>query len=139
MVTESRRLADPGSEKTVTETRPIALPLTWSGSNPPLTVASVHPGSERHVDLVHVDWPARDEIDIARKWSAGVPLRLDVSPKPAGGQDTLDSGSYEISVEVRARNADAIRYAVPLSWDGKWSGKDAMWDHLRVEPPRKVR
>jgi hypothetical protein len=49
----------------------------------------------------------------------------------------LDSGAYEISLEVRARNADAIRYAIPVSWDGKWSGREAMWDHLRVEPPRK--
>jgi hypothetical protein len=137
MVTELRRLAD--SEKTMAEERPIGLPLTWSGSSPPLTVASVHPGSERHIDLVHVDWPARDEIDIARKWSEAAPLKLDLTPKPAGGQDILVSGTYEISVEVRARNADAIRYAIPVSWDGQWSGKAGMWDHLRVEPPRKVR
>jgi hypothetical protein len=57
----------------------------------------------------------------------------------AGGQEILDSGTYEISLEVRARNADAARYVVPVYWDGKWSGKAAMWDHLRVEPPRKVR
>jgi hypothetical protein len=98
-------------------------------------VASVHPGSERHIDLLHVDWPARDEIDIARKWSETVPVQLDLTPKSAGGRDTLKSGRYEISVEVRARNADAM----PVSWDGKWSGKAGMWDHLRVEPPRKVR
>jgi hypothetical protein len=48
MVTEVRRLED--SDKTIAEARPIGLPLTWSGSSPPLTVASVHPGSERHVD-----------------------------------------------------------------------------------------
>jgi hypothetical protein len=133
MVTEVRRL-DP--EHT---TQPVGLPLTWSGSSPPRTVASVHPGSERHVDLLHVDWRARDETDIARKWSANVPVQLDLSPKPAGGQGILDSGTYEISVELRARNADAARYAIPVYWDGKWSGKAAMWDHLRVEPPRKVR
>jgi hypothetical protein len=51
----------------------------------------------------------------------------------------LEPGTYEISVEVRARNGDAIRYVIPVSWDGKWSGKAAMWDHLGVEPPRKVR
>jgi hypothetical protein len=134
IVTEVRRL-----EHTVTEVRPIGLPLTWSGSNPPLTVASVHPGSERHVDLLHVDWPARDEVDIARKWSDTMPLQLDLTPKPAGGQDILDPGSHEISVEIRARNADTFRYTVPVDWDGKWSGKEAMWDHLRVEAPRKVR
>jgi hypothetical protein len=137
MVTEVRRLDD--SEKAMAEATPIGLPLTWSGSSPPLTVASVHPGSERHIDLLHVDWPARDEIDIGRKWSETVPLQLDLTPKPAGGQDMVHSGRYEVSVEVRARNADAIRYAIPVSWDGKWSGKSAMWDHLRVEPPRKVR
>src|SRR5262249_34731711 len=108
------------------------------GSCPPLTVASVHPGSERHVDLLHVDWPGRDETEIAQKWSGTVPLRLDLTPRPAGGQDTLDPGRYEISVEVRARNGDAIRYTIPVSWDGEWSGKAAMWDHLRVEPPREV-
>jgi hypothetical protein len=136
MVTEVRRLED--SENPLTEARPIMLPLAWSGSSPPLTVGPVHPGSERHVDLVHVDWPARDEIDIARKWQDNAPARLALTPKPAGGQEMLDRGTYEITVEVRARNADAIRYAIPLSWDGKWSGKAEMWDHLRVEPPRKV-
>jgi hypothetical protein len=137
MVTELRRLAD--SEQTVDEARPIGLPLTWSGSSPPLTVASVHPGSERHVDLLHVDWPAGDEAEIARNWPQAMPLRLDVAAKRAGGQGLLAAGAYEILVELRARNADAVRYAIPVVWDGKWSGKAAMWDHLRVEPPRKVR
>jgi hypothetical protein len=137
MVTELRQVAD--SEETISEAQPIGLPLTWSGSSPPRTMASVHPGSERHIDLLHVDGPARDEIDIARAWSEAVPLQLDLAPRPAGGQDVLKSGTYEISVEIRARNADAIRYAIPVVWDGKWSGKAAMWDHLCVEPPRKVR
>jgi hypothetical protein len=123
MVTELRRFS-------AVSTTPIGLPLTWSGANPPLTVASVHPGSERHVDLLHVDRPAHE--------SEHVPAQLDLSPKPAGGQDVLDPGTCEISVEVRARNADAIRYVVPVSWDGKWSDKDTIWDHLRVEPLRKV-
>jgi hypothetical protein len=136
MVTEVGRLED--SENPVTEARPIMLPLAWSGSSPPLTVGPVHPGSERHVDLVHVDWPARDEVDIACKWRDNGPARLALTPKPAGDQETLQPGTYEISVEVRARNADAIRYAVPLTWDGKWTGKAEMWDHLRVEPPRKA-
>ncbi len=72
MVTEVRRLGD--SDKTMAEARPIGLPLTWSGSSPPLTVAAVHPGPERHIDLLHIDWPARDELDIARKRSATVPV-----------------------------------------------------------------
>jgi hypothetical protein len=67
MVTEVRRLED--SEMAMGGATPIGLPLTWSGSSPPRTVASVHPGSERHIDLLDVDWPARDEIDIAREWS----------------------------------------------------------------------
>ena len=118
MVTELRRVED-------SETRPIGLPLAWSGSQPPLTVASVHPGSERHVDLLH--------------FSEAVPVQLDLAPKPTGGRGVLEAGAYEISVEVRARNADAICYAVPVTWDGEWSGKDAMWEHLLVGPPRKVR
>jgi hypothetical protein len=137
MVTEVRRLPD--SQEATAEVRPIGLPLAWSGTSPPLTVSSVHPGSQRHVDLLHVDWPARDEVEIARKWSETVPLQLDLTPKPAGGQDILQSGTYEISVEIRARNADVICYTVPVSWDGRWSGKAAMWDHLGVETPRKVR
>lgn len=132
MVTGLRRVE--GSE-----TRPIGLPLAWSGSRPPLTVASVHPGSERHIDLLHVGWPAEDELEIAHKWSENTPAQLDLTPKPSGGLGVLEAGSYEIAVEVRARNADAIRYAIPVSWDGKWSGKAAMWDHLLVEPPRNVR
>jgi hypothetical protein len=107
------------------ELRPIGLPLTWSGTNPPLTVASVHPGSQRHVDLLHV--------------ADSAPVQLDLTPKPPAGRDILDPGTYEISVEVRARNADAIGYAVTVSWDGKWAGKAAIWHHLRVEPPRRAR
>jgi hypothetical protein len=126
IVTEVRDLDDPAAPA---EVRPVGLPLVWSGSNPPLTVASVHPGSERHVDLVRVDLPARDEM----------PARLALSPKPEGDRDVLRTGRCEVSVEVRARNADAIRYVVPVSWDGEWSEKAAMWDHLRVEPPRRVR
>jgi hypothetical protein len=137
MVTEVRRLED--SATTIAETKPIGLPLTWSGSNPPLAVSSVHPGSERHIDLLHVDLPARDEPEIGRKWSDAVPLQLDLSPKPGGGRDLLDAGAYEISVEVRARNADAIGYSIPVFWDGGWSGEAAIWDHLRVEPARKTR
>lgn len=137
MVTEVRRLENSG--KAVAEARPMGLPLTWSGSSPPLTVASVHPGSERHIDLLHVDWPARDELDIAHKWSGTVPVKLDLAPQPASGQHILDSGAYEIGVEVRARKADATRYAIEINWDGEWSGKADMWDHLRIQPPRKVR
>jgi hypothetical protein len=113
------------------DTRPIHLPLTWSGTNPPLTVSAVHPGSARHIDLLHVDLPAGDEAEIA-------PLELDLNPKPTGGRDLLEPGTYEISIEIRARNADALRYAIPISWDGKRPGGAAMWDHLRVEPPRKA-
>jgi hypothetical protein len=136
MVTEVRRLED--SETGPAEAHPIGLPLTWSGSSPSLTVASVHPGSERHIDLLDVGWPAGDEIEIVRTWSEAAPVHLDLAPKPAAGQGTLTSGRYEISVEVRARNADAIRYAIPVSWDGKWSGKAELWDHLHIEPPRRA-
>lgn len=125
MVTELRRLDDTDDARGAT---PVGLPLIWSGTNPPLTVASVHPGSERHIDLVHV-----------ARTAASVPLQLDVSPKPTGGQEVLDPGAYEISIEVRARNADAARYVVPILWDGKWSGEAATWDHLRVESPRPTR
>ena len=124
MLTELRPSAD--SEAVA---KPIHLPLTWSGTSPPLTVSSVHPGSERHVDLLHVDLPVGDEA---------APLHLDVNPKPTGGQDILEPGTYEISSEIRGRNADALRYVVPVSWDGHRSDRAAMWDHLRVESPRRV-
>jgi len=107
--------------------RPVSLPLIWSGSNPPFTVASVHPGSERHVDLLHVDL---DE---------SAPARLDVSPKPAGDEDSLEPGNYVVSVEIRARNADASRWTIPVSWDGRSTDREEVWDHLGVEPPRPVR
>jgi hypothetical protein len=110
------------------DTRPIHLPLTWSGTSPPLTVSAVHPGSARHIDLLHLDM-AGDDL---------APLQLDVNPKPTGRQDFLEPGSFEISIEIRGRNADALRYVVPVSWDGHRSDRAAMWDHLRVEPPRRV-
>jgi predicted nucleic acid-binding protein len=80
------------------DTRPIHLPLTWSGTSPPLTVSAVHPGSARHIDLLHVDM-AGDDL---------APLQLDVNPKPTGRQDFLEPGSFEISIEIRGRNADAF-------------------------------
>jgi hypothetical protein len=97
VVTELRQVDSPD------QARLIGLPLTWSGTQPPLTVASVHPGSERHVDLVE---------------QSGGELRLACTPSHAGGRDVLGPGNYEISVEVRARNADAVRQVIPLSWDG---------------------
>lgn len=120
MVTECRPL-DAGADAT-----PIHLPPIWSGTSPPLTVSAIHPGSARHVDLLHVDE------------QAGAPLRLDVNPKPTGGQDLLEPGTCEISIEIRARNADALRYVTRVSWDGERFGGAAMWDHLRVEPPRRM-
>lgn len=132
LVTEVRRLEE---DTTTAEATPIVLPLTWSGSSPPLSVASVHPGSQRHIDLVHVDLPPEDETEIERRWSV-MQLQLDVSPKPTGGQDTLAPGNLEIAAEVRARNADALCYVIPVHWDGEWSGRAELWDHLRVEPPR---
>jgi hypothetical protein len=91
MVTEVQRLEDDSEDATV---KPIGVPLRWSGSSAPQTMGSVHPGSGRHIDLAHVDLPALDEIDIARKWPEAAPVQLDLT---------------------------------------------AMWEHLRVEPPRKVR
>jgi hypothetical protein len=125
LVTEVRRLDETTG---VAEVTPILLPLTWSGSNPPLTVASVHPGSQRHVDLVHVELPARDAV-----------LRLDVTPKPPGDRDRLAPGAFEIPVEIRARNADAVSYVIPVAWDGTRNAKAPIWDHLRVGPPRSSR
>lgn len=116
IVTEVRRL---GPE---VETTPIGLPLAWSGSSSQMTVASVHPGAERHLDLLHVDLPAGD-------------VELDVLPQPAGGQHLLASGRFEIDLEVRARNADASRYTIRAEWEG--AGPGETWDRLRVEPPRK--
>jgi hypothetical protein len=110
------------------DARPIHLPLTWSGTSPPLTVSAVHPGSARHVDLLHVDLAGDNPV----------PLQLDLNPKPTGSRDLLEPGTYEISIEIRARNADALRYVVPVSWDGDRSDRAAMWDHLRVEPLRRV-
>lgn len=132
MVTEIRPTA-------TSESQPIGLPLTWSGTTPPRTVASVHPASERHIDLLHVDRPTGDESDIARKRTGEVSIHLDLTPRPAGGRDTLAPGAYEMFVEVRARNADALRYAIDVDWDGRWSGTAAVWEHLRIETPRKLR
>jgi hypothetical protein len=60
-----RREQDGSSEPT-----PIGLPLIWSGTYPPATDAPVHPGFERYIDLLHVDWPRpADELDVARKYT----------------------------------------------------------------------
>jgi hypothetical protein len=96
-----------------------------------------HAGQAAH--LLHLDLPAPDETEIGRMWSETTPVLLDLTPKPAGGQEIPSLGSYEISVEIRARNADAIRDAIPVCWNGSWCGRAAIWDHLRVEAPRKVR
>lgn len=118
---------------------PIGLPLTWSGSLPLATDAPVHPGVERHIDLLHVDEPvAKDELGVVDKFFEETPVQLDVHPKPAGNQHLLGEGRYEIRVDVVARNADAARYSVAVEWDGKWPGEEKMWQSLRVQPPREV-
>ena len=58
--------------------------------------------------------------------------------RPEAGQDLLEPGTYEISIEIRGRNADAQRYVVPVSWDGERSDRAATCDHLLVEPPRRL-
>ena len=50
-VTEVRPQNDHSSEVT-----PIGLPLTWMGSEPPVTIAPVHPDAERHIDLLRVSY-----------------------------------------------------------------------------------
>jgi hypothetical protein len=119
VVTEFRRVDD-------STTTPVGVPLTWSGTSPPLTVGSVHPGSQRHIELLHVDWPVQ----------APASFQLDVSPKPKGALGVFEPGTYELSIEVRARNADAACSVVRVSWDGEWPEQDAIWDHLRVDAPR---
>jgi hypothetical protein len=126
------------SQEASSDSTPIGLPLIWVGSLPPTTIASVHPGFERHIDLLHVDWITKNLDDVVQKYTEETPLQLDVHPKPAGGQHTLSAGKYEISVELVARNADAARYTVVVEWDGKWLGKDRMWEALRVQAPQKV-
>jgi hypothetical protein len=128
-----RREQDGSSEPT-----PIGLPLIWSGTYPPATDAPVHPGFERYIDLLHVDWPRpADELDVARKYTEPSPALLAVHPQPAGEQHVL-TGKYEILLEVVARNADAARYTIAVEWDGVWPGKTKLWQSLRVQPPKKV-
>jgi hypothetical protein len=133
-VTE-RRLQNGSDEPT-----PIGLPLIWSGTYPPTTDAPVHPGFERYIDLLHVDWPLpADELAVADKHTLPVPALLCVHPHPAGEQHVLKAGKYELLVEVVARNGDAARYTVAVEWDGVWPGKrEKMWQSLRVQPPERV-
>jgi hypothetical protein len=133
-VTE-RRSRDDSSDAT-----PVGLPLAWSGTLPTATDAPVHPGFERYIDLLHVDWPRPvDELAVADKHTLDVPALLAVHPQPAGDQHMLSPGKYEILLEVVARNADAARYTVAVEWDGKWPGsKEKMWQALRVQLPQKV-
>jgi hypothetical protein len=118
IVTEVRRLEPRGE----VETTLIGLPLAWWGTSTQQAVATVHPGAERHLNLLHVDMPVGD-------------VELDVLPQPPGGQHLLGPGRFEVDLEVRARNADASRYTVRVEWEGAGAGEP--WDRLRVEPPRR--
>ena len=102
---------------------PIGLPLIWSGTLPQATDAPVHPGFERYIDLLHVDWPApADELAVADKHTLPVPAMLCVHPLPAGEQHVLKAGKYELVLEVVARNGDAARYTIKVEWDGVHRG-----------------
>lgn len=58
-------------------------------------------------------------------------------------RDPRGAETCSMPADTRSRSRSApgtpMRSATSVGWDGKWSGRDAMWDNLRVEPPRKVR
>lgn len=100
--------------------------LVWSGSLPTATRFTIPPGLERHVDFVHVI-----------RLTGSLPLRLSVHPEPVDRRNLIHHrGPLEVRLAVAARNADAHRYSVTVSFDGEW--RDSIWEHLKIHSLRKL-
>ncbi len=103
--------------------------LRWSNSTPTVIRLTIPPGTHRHLDLVRVD------KSLAAAGEA--PAQIEVAAIPVDGRHRIKSGRFELELAVAARNADARRYVVVVSYDGGWG--DDVWQHLSVQVPRLVR
>jgi hypothetical protein len=64
---------------------------------------------------------------------------LGVKPPPLSEIHELPPGTWELTLAVGARNADARHFRVGLTFDGTWGrGGEDVWNHLRVTRPREV-
>lgn len=101
--------------------------LAVSLSSPTTSELDVAPGSERHVDFVHVEEGIRGLI-------------FDVWPVPVDKRHILDTGQVEVTLSLAAANADAQSFQVNVSWDGQFRARswEEIWQHLRVGSPTKI-
>jgi hypothetical protein len=106
------------------------FPLTWSNSHPTTTTRNIPSGVERHIDLLSV-------IEHNPSGGPARQLIMAVHPEPSDSRHHLPPGRYLIALDVTARNADAQRYTVLVSYDGGWSPD--VWDHLKVEEIKPLR
>ena len=116
------------------------LPLRYSNSAPPATSKRVAPGSDRHVDLAHIDFSGRP---------MDRPVWIDIHPRPLDSKlSSIGEGSLDLELTVTARNLDSVRYNATLRFTGQPPGDwgrlrlegdaSGVWDRLRLEGLRKV-
>jgi hypothetical protein len=91
--------------------------------------AHIAPGGQRLLDLASVH-PGQDLSESER------PLELLTAWRPSDKRQHLLSAEVELDLVVTARNADASRYVVRVSFDGTWDGD--IWQHLRVTKPSPI-
>jgi hypothetical protein len=112
-------------------------PLGWTHifDRTSLTVA---PGIRRTVDLGYLT----DEL---HGTDPEVRLALAVNPVPANYLNLIPPGTWEVTVAVSARNADAVYYSFTLTFDGLyWYPKEgeegeSKWDKFTVTDLRRTK
>lgn len=64
-------------------------------------------------------------------------IAVSPSPPPTDNRHLVESAKFLLELAVTARNADACRYRVIVSYNGVWG--DRVWDHLIVDQPEVVK
>jgi hypothetical protein len=89
----------------------------------------IAPGGQRLLDLASVH-RGRNPFKSIR------PLELQTAWQPSDERQHLLSAEVELDLVVTARNTNASRYVVRISFDGTWDSD--IWQHLRVTKPSPI-
>jgi hypothetical protein len=117
-------------------TRASSLPIPIEGqlliwSNSEQVRLNIPPGIHRHVDLLCVTRGRTDDDRFPRFEDGCV---IQVKPTPTDLRHHVRASRFYLELAITARNADARRYGVEVSFDGQWGDdREAIREHLAIE------